>query len=144
MSDPETDSPANADKRQPRQSRLVKAALGCARLGRFDVTLRNVSQTGIGGQGPHMLQLGERLTVYLPSHDPMMGTVRWVVDRRFGVETDREIYPERLRGAPGGALAASDSSAAFQIVPPPKLTSRRPGLLLGVPNVTRKDGWDRH
>src|SRR5688572_6962859 len=90
MPDPgaDTDSPAAADQRQPRQSRLVKAELGCARLGRFDVTIRNVSHTGIGGQGPHMLHVGERMTIFLPGHDPMPGTVRWVHDRRFGIETD--------------------------------------------------------
>ena len=146
MPDPgaETDASATADKRQPRQSRLVKAALGCARLGQFDVTIRNVSTTGIGGQGPHMLHIGERLTIYLPGHDPMMGTVRWVVDRRFGIETDAAVQPERLRGAQGDTLTASDSSAAFQIVPPPKLTTRRPGLLLGVPKMPQKDSWNRH
>src|SRR3546814_20021663 len=60
MSNPEA-FPASSlpeEKRQPRQSRLVKAALACQRLGRFDVTLRNVSLTGIGGQGPHGLQIG--------------------------------------------------------------------------------------
>lgn len=143
MPDPgaETGSPVAADKRRPRQARLVKAALDCARLGQFDVTIRNVSQTGIGGQSPHMLHIGERLTVYLPGHDAMTGTVRWVVDRRFGIETDSEIRTECLRGAPGGTLIASDSSAAFQIVPPPKLTSRRPGLRLGIP---RNDSANRH
>lgn len=146
MSDPgtETDASAAADKRQPRQSRLVKAALGCARLGQFDVTIRNVSTTGIGGQGPHMLHIGERLTVYLPGHDPMMGTVRWVVDRRFGIETATAVHPERLRGAQGDSLTTSDSRAEFQIVPAPRLSSRRPGLLLGVPQALQKDIWNRH
>ena len=46
---------------------------------RFDVTLRNVSLTGVGGQASHMLQIGERMTVFLPGHEPMMGTVRWAV-----------------------------------------------------------------
>lgn len=140
----ETDLPAAAEKRQPRQARLVKAALGCARLGQFDVTIRNVSQTGIGGQGPHMLHLGEPLTIYLPGHDPMQGIVRWVVDRRFGIETDAAIQPERLRGAQSDNLSTTDSSADFQIVPPPKLTSRRPGLGLGVSKFPQKDSWKRH
>ncbi|WP_411339684.1 PilZ domain-containing protein [Sphingopyxis sp. J-6] len=144
MPDPgaETDLPAAADQRQPRQSRLVKAELGCARLGRFDVTIRNVSHTGIGGQGPHMLQIGERMTIFLPGHDPMPGTVRWVQDRRFGIETDRAIDTARLRGAQGDGLTTADSKAEFQIVPAPKLTSRRPGLTLGV--SPRNDSWKRH
>ncbi|PZQ22758.1 MAG: pilus assembly protein PilZ [Sphingopyxis macrogoltabida] len=117
-------------KRQPRQSRLVKAALGCARHGRFDVTLRNISETGIGGQAPHVLNLGERLTVYLPGHEPMMGIVRWVVDRRFGIETEGRIEPSRLRAAHADQIVAADSSIAFQIVPPPKVNVWRPGLTI--------------
>src|SRR3989344_3894030 len=41
MSSPEA-APASSvrpDKRQPRQSRLVKGALACSRLGQFDVTI---------------------------------------------------------------------------------------------------------
>ena len=94
----DTASTASAEKRQPRQSRLVKASLACDRLGRFDVTLRNISETGVGGQSPHVLQVGERLTVYLPGHQPMEGVVRWVSDKRFGLQTERTIEPARLPG----------------------------------------------
>jgi hypothetical protein len=129
MSYPEAESASTAaEKRQPRQSRLVKAALACARFGQFDVTVRNVSQTGIGGQAPHALNLGERITLFLPGHDPMLGTVRWVVDRRFGIETDTEIFPDRLRAAHSDNLVTADSHADFQIVPPPKMSAWRPGL----------------
>lgn len=130
MSNPEA-SPASSlpdEKRQPRQSRLVKAALGCQRLGRFDVTLRNVSLTGIGGQGPHILQIGERMTVFMPGHEPMMGTVRWVAGTRFGIQTDREIETVRLRAAHSEQIVAADSRADFQIVPPPRVDTWRPGL----------------
>src|SRR3546814_5713476 len=91
MSNPEA-FPASSlpeEKRQPRQSRLVKAALACQRLGRFDVTLRNVSLTGIGGQGPHALQIGERMTVIMPGHEPMLGTVRWVAGTRLDRKSTR-------------------------------------------------------
>src|SRR3546814_1096115 len=73
MSNPEAHaaSPAASEKRQPRQSRLVKASLGCERLGRFDVTIRNVSKTGVGGKGPHRLHIGERVTLFMPGHQPM-------------------------------------------------------------------------
>lgn len=126
-------SSAAADKRQPRQSRLVKAALESERLGRFDVTIRNVSQTGVGGQGPHVLNHGERLTVLLPGHTPMTGTVRWVVDQRFGIETDEEIRIDLLRAAHGSSLPSADNSIEFRIVPPPKVVGRRPGLTLNAP-----------
>lgn len=130
MSSPEapTASSAPDEKRQPRQSRLVKAALGCQRLGRFDVTIRNVSETGIGGQGPHSLNIGERMTVFLPGHEPMLGTVRWVVGNRFGIETDKPVETIRLRASHGDDLRTADSVADFQIVPAPKLDTWRPGL----------------
>ncbi|WP_077147750.1 PilZ domain-containing protein [Sphingopyxis sp. KK2] len=121
----------SAEKRQPRQSRLVKGALESERFGRFDVTIRNVSQTGIGGQAPCALTRGERVAVHLPGHRPMMGTVRWVVDHRFGIETDDEIRVEQLRAAHGGGVPAADQSVEFRIIPPPKDVAKRPGLSLG-------------
>lgn len=129
MPSPEaTASTIAAEKRQPRQSRLVKAALACPRLGQFDVTLRNVSDTGIGGQGAHSLQIGERITVMLPGHETMLGTVRWVAGHRFGIETDSPIETGRLRVARGNDLRTADSVADFQIVPAPKIDTWRPGL----------------
>jgi len=130
MSNPEASSasPAPDEKRQPRQSRLVKAALACQRLGQFDVTIRNVSLTGVGGQGPHILQIGERITVFLPGHEAMLGTVRWVAGNRFGIETDKPIETVRLRAAHGDQLVTADSKADFQIVPAPKMSTWRPGL----------------
>ena len=133
MSNPEA-SPASAppsDKRQPRQSRLVKAALACPRLGQFDVTIRNVSETGVGGQAPSALNIGERVTVFLPGHDPMLGTVRWVVDKRFGIETDKPVETTRLRAAHGSGAPAAHTTAGFEIIPPPTASARRPGLGLG-------------
>lgn len=121
----------SADKRQPRQSRLVKAALACSRLGQFDVTIRNVSETGIGGQAPHGLNIGERMTVFLPGHEPMLGTVRWVVDKKFGIETDKPVEILRLRAALGSGAPAPASTAGFEIMPPVKAPARRPGLFLG-------------
>lgn len=144
MTNPEA-SPASTapdEKRQPRQSRLVKATLACQRLGRFDVTLRNVSLTGVGGQGPHILQIGERMTLFLPGHEPMMGTVRWVSGTRFGLQTDREIQAMRLRAAHNDTIVAADSMADFQIVPPPRIDTRRPGLsrATGVPGQFGRKG----
>jgi hypothetical protein len=144
MSNPEVfpASSAPEEKRQPRQSRLVKAALACQRLGRFDVTLRNVSLTGIGGQAPHPLQIGERMTVFLPGHEPMLGTVRWVAGTRFGIQTDREIETMRLRAAHKDHLVAADSIADFQIIPPPRIDTWRPGLnrTRGVPGQFGRKG----
>ena len=129
MSNPEAGaSPESEDKRQPRQARLVKAALDCQRLGRFDVTVRNVSETGIGGLAPHMLNIGERMTVLLSGHEPMTGTVRWVAGKRFGIETDKPIETMRLRASQGDDLRAADSIADFQIVPAPNIDTWRPGL----------------
>ncbi len=133
MSNPEA-PPASSppdEKRQPRQSRLVKAALACTRLGQFDVTIRNVSETGIGGQAPGTLQIGERVTVFLPGHETMLGTVRWVAGNRFGIETDQPVEASRLRAAHGAGAAAGEAVAGFEIIPPPTAPARRPGLVLG-------------
>ena len=133
----------SAEKRQPRQSRLVKAALENDRFGRFDVTVRNVSQTGVGGRAPHVLNRGERLAIHLPGHRPMMGTVRWVVDHCFGIETDAEIRVDQLRAAHGGGVPAADQSIEFRIVPAPKAlaTGARGDKCKGSPQ--RKTGTDR-
>lgn len=133
MSNPEASaSTAPDEKRQPRQSRLVKGSLGCQRLGRFDITIRNVSETGLGGQGPHILQIGERMTVFLPGHEAMLGTVRWVAGTRFGIETDKAVETMRLRASSHvDDLRTADSTADFQIVPPPKMDTWRPGLTRG-------------
>lgn len=144
--DEEQTASESAEKRQPRQSRLVKAALESDRFGRFDVTVRNVSQTGIGGQAPHCLARGERLTVHLPGHKAMMGTVRWVFDQRFGIETDEEIRADQLRAAHGGGCVPSaDQSIEFRIVPAPKYMGKRPGLSLGAASPTdpRRSDWGR-
>jgi hypothetical protein len=124
-------SPPPDEQRQPRQSRLVKAALACTRLGQFDVTIRNVSETGIGGQAPGALHIGERITVFLPGHEPMLGTVRWVAGNRFGIQTDRPVEASRLRAAHGSGAAAPEHIAGFEIIPPPMAPARRPGLVLG-------------
>lgn len=133
MSNPEatTASSASAEKRQPRQSRLVKAALACPRLGRFDVTIRNVSETGVGGQSPHILQIGEQLTAFLPGHEAMEAVVRWVSGNRFGIQTDKPIETACLRAAHADELRTADSVADFQIVPAPKINTWRPGLTRG-------------
>lgn len=135
-------SPTASENRQPRQSRLVKASLGCERLGRFDVTIRNVSKTGVGGKGPHGLHVGERVTLFMPAHPPMMATVRWVADTRFGIETDEPIETARLRAAHADQLVTADSKADFQIVPAPRLSTWRPGLGLN-PNLPGSYGSRR-
>ncbi len=124
-------SPPPDEKRQPRQSRLVKAALACTRLGQFDVTIRNVSETGIGGQAPTALHIGERVTVFLPGHKPMLGSVRWVAGTRFGIQTDRPVETSQLRAAHGSGATAPENVAGFEIIPPPSAPARRPGLVLG-------------
>ena len=128
---PPASPPPPDEQRQPRQSRLVKAALACSRLGQFDVTIRNVSETGIGGQAPGALHNGERMTVFLPGHEPMLGTVRWVAGNRFGIETDRPVETSRLRAAHGSGAPQAEHVAGFEIVPPPMAPARRPGLVLG-------------
>src|SRR3546814_20073284 len=125
MSKPEghAASPAASEKHHPRQSRLVKASLGCERLGRFDVTIRNVSKTGVGGKGPHRLHISERVTLFMPGHQPMTATVRWVADTRFGIETAEPIATGRMRAAHADQLATAARQADSQNVPEPPLSA---------------------
>src|SRR3546814_9049385 len=61
------------------------------------------------------------MTVIMPGHEPMLGTVRWVAGTRFGIQTDREIETMRLRAAHKDQIVAADSKADFQIIPPPRV-----------------------
>lgn len=58
----------------------------------------------------------------------MEGVVRWVSDKRFGLQTERTIEPARLRAAHADQLVAADSKAEFQIMAPTQMSTWRPGL----------------
>lgn len=119
---------SGTNSRQPRQSRLVQASLNNDRLGRINVRVRNVSESGIGGICELTLQIGERITVHLPGHRSMKGIVRWSYRQRFGIETDSRIHIPQLRAAHGGHLPSTDSSVEFRIIPPVKGDFRRPAV----------------
>src|SRR3546814_16620289 len=68
------------------------------------------------------------MTVIMPGHEPMLGTVRWVAGTRFGIQTDREIETMRLRAAHNDQILAADSTAAIETIPPPRAEPWRPGL----------------
>lgn len=121
-------TPCASEKRRSRQSRLLRVEVESARLGRFSATVRNVSENGIGGKAPHELDLGERVTIMLPGLLPLTGAVRWTFNGQFGIETDKIIALDALRSAYGGTLPAASESVQFQVMRPPTITSRRPGL----------------
>src|SRR3546814_17724343 len=80
------------------------------------------------------------MTVIMPGHEPMLGTVRWVAGTRFGIQTDREIETMRLRAAHKDQIVAADSTADFQINPPPRVDTWRPGMTSGPPGQTGRKG----
>lgn len=129
---------SNVDSpRIPRQCRLLKAMLTSQKHGPFPVTIRNVSRLGIGGGGEFALERGERVTIELPGHQPMRGTVRWTMDRRFGIECDLPIRVADLCSAHDGQLNPIDNSPEFRIIPPPIVDTRRPGLTIGTSKPPR-------
>lgn len=121
-------TPERAEKRRLRQLRLLRADVSSVRLGRFSVTVRNVSEQGIGGKAPVELNLGERVHIDLPGLLPLAGTVRWTFEGRFGVETDKPIALEALRSAYGDKLPAADQSVHFQVMRPSIASAKRPAL----------------
>lgn len=118
----------NGANRRVRQARLLKADLMTKRLGRFTVTVRNVSEQGIGGKSPHELNLGERVQVTLPGLLPMLGTVRWSYEGQFGIETDKAVALDALRSANGGTLPGSGAPAGFVVQRPPQQPAKRPAI----------------
>jgi hypothetical protein len=116
------------DTRRSRQSRLLKAEITSQRMGKFVVTVRNVSEQGIGGKAPVELNLGERVQVGLPGLTPIMGTVRWSFEGQFGIETDRAIALDALRTAFGGALPSANPPPGFTPLRPVSAPAKRPGL----------------
>jgi len=57
------------------------------------VKVRNLSSNGMMGEGAFTLRSGTRLTVSLPKHGEVAGTVVWVQQPRFGVAFDSEVDP---------------------------------------------------
>lgn len=140
MTEPIPGSPPKTrnESRRSRQSRLLRADITSRRLGRFTATVRNVSEQGIGGKGPVELNLGERVQVDLPGLDPLVGTVRWAYEGQFGIETDKAVALDDLRSAHGGKLPASNQSVQFEVIRPPVVQAKRPGL--GVARAPFGDG----
>lgn len=116
------------DERRVRQSRLLRAEITSKRLGKFSVTVRNVSEQGLGGKAPLEFDLGERVKVELPGLLPLLGTVRWSMDGQFGIETDKAVALDALRTAHGSKLPGSNQNEAFPILRPPVAPAKRPAI----------------
>lgn len=119
---------ARSENRKARQSRLLKAELVTKRLGKFSVTVRNVSEQGIGGKAPMPLNLGERVQVTLPGLLPLVGTVRWTFEGQFGIETDKAIALDALRSAFGNKLPGGNTQSVYPIHRPVQTPAKRPAV----------------
>lgn len=60
----------------------------------YRVKVRNLSRTGLMGEGGVKVACGTRLTVNLGQIGAIAGSVAWVQDDRFGVAFDEEIDPQ--------------------------------------------------
>ncbi|MEY4271028.1 MAG: hypothetical protein RLZZ58_2244 [Pseudomonadota bacterium] len=120
---------ANGSTREARTSRLLKASVHCARLGTFDVVVRNISEHGIGGKTPRDFSRDEAVMVTLCGMDPVPGVVRWAWDGKFGIQTLTPIPLPEIQSAHGGHLPSSDAyQGEFEIMPPVDCETRRPTL----------------
>lgn len=82
--------------REVRSGRMFQAAVENARIGQQRVTIRNVSEHGLGGRSQVPLEPGEQLVVTLQGLGRIDATVRWSDGSRFGLRLDRPIDPSRL------------------------------------------------
>lgn len=55
------------------------------------IRVRNLSDGGMMGEGNLRVKRGNRLHIELRNMGPVLGTVAWVQDDRFGVAFDEEI-----------------------------------------------------
>lgn len=84
--------PEDAETREVRQRKLIRASFFSDRLTSQDMVIRNISARGIGavtkGKAP---LLGEKITVSLPVNYQAVGVVSWVKGDSFGMALDQEI-----------------------------------------------------
>lgn len=67
----------------------------------YRVKVRNLSRTGLLGEGGVKVTCGTRLTVNLNNIGAVAGSVAWVQDDRFGVAFDEEIDPQTVLASIG-------------------------------------------
>lgn len=65
------------------------------------VKVRNLSASGMMGEGPVRVVSGDRLTINIRNIGWVDGTVAWIQDNRFGVAFRDEIDPKLARAPVG-------------------------------------------
>lgn len=79
-------------QRSPRQRRLMRARMVSAGGTARDITIRNLSLMGLGGNFSSMPpEVGEQVTVYFAREVTVTGVLRWVEGKAFGMQFDCEI-----------------------------------------------------
>lgn len=79
------------------------------------VKVRNLSNTGMMGEGNLNLTPGLRLTAELRNVGKVSGNVAWVQDNRFGVAFDIEIDASLVRKSSGAGQSEPAPAASYDM-----------------------------
>lgn len=90
------------------------------------VRVRNLSDGGMMGEGPLLVQRGNRVEVELRNIGKIGGNIAWVQDQRFGIAFDEEIE-SHMALKPGGEIGidTTDSAALSRAHRAPPLPEAR-------------------
>jgi len=117
--------------RKRRSSRIIRGTLITPSGHECELLIRNVSSHGLGAKTAAQidLKIGDDVIVQLPNVGRIAGTVRWIGNGSFGIETSKEIDADLLLfGGDERSLVpkteAYNVPEAFQ----PTTDTRRPGF----------------
>jgi hypothetical protein len=79
-----------------RRRRMLAAPLRGQRFGELRITVRDISNGGLGGTTEQWLRMGEHVQTELPNLGEVGGTVVWTEGNRFGLSFDHEIDAARV------------------------------------------------
>lgn len=84
-------------ERDRRYSRMMLARFADGKLAGQDVIIRNISKRGLGAATQGSLpQVGDSLSIKLPTGPTISGVVRWADGPTFGLALDVEMDPNSL------------------------------------------------
>jgi len=113
-------------RRHDRDSLLLRATL---RLGHgyenFDFRVRNLSATGLMGEGPFTIVAGTPVVVELRNLGWIAATVAWSLDNRFGLAFHEEIDPHAVR-QPAVTIAPGIPDYVDHVVRRPLVAGKAP------------------
>lgn len=94
------------DNRAPRSARMWKLHGRDVSNRSFEIVMRNLSATGLGGISDYPLSVGRQIYVDLPGIGSVAGQVMWINGKRFGLRFAEPIDMARL-STPNAAPAST-------------------------------------